>query len=86
MSNSSCQYEVPKAHVNIKLDLHIGGGQKKVELPLKLMVAGDYSNGAEQRPIPERAPISINKHNFDSVLSKFSPAVKPSTKRSTSSC
>lgn len=51
MSNSY-QSEIPKARVNIKLDLHVGGAQKKVELPLKLMVVGDYSNGAEQRPLP----------------------------------
>jgi len=50
MSNSY-QSEIPKARVNIKLDLHVGGAQKKVELPLKLMVVGDYSNGAEQRPL-----------------------------------
>ncbi|GAB6408371.1 hypothetical protein PMHK_58020 [Pseudomonas sp. MHK4] len=40
MSSSSFQNEVPKARVNIKLDLHTGGAQKKVELPLKLMVMG----------------------------------------------
>ena len=44
MASISFQNEVPKAHVNIKLDLHTGGAQKKVELPLKLMVMGDYSN------------------------------------------
>jgi len=74
MSNSY-QSEIPKARVNIKLDLHTGGSQKKVELPLKLMVMGDYSNGAEQRPVSEREPVSINKNNFDNVLSEFSPAV-----------
>lgn len=75
MSNSSYQSEIPKARVNIKLDLHTGGSQKKVELPLKLMVVGDYSNGAEQRPLSEREPVNINKNNFDNVLSEFSPAV-----------
>jgi type VI secretion system protein ImpB len=46
----SFQNEVPKARVNIKLDLHTGGAQKKVELPLKLLVMGDYSNGQKQSP------------------------------------
>ncbi|EFH5511849.1 hypothetical protein GPH39_24355, partial [Escherichia coli] len=41
--SSSFQNEIPKARVNLKLDLHTGGGQKKVELPLKLLVAGDFS-------------------------------------------
>ncbi len=74
MSNSY-QSEIPKARVNIKLDLHTGGAQKNVELPLKLMVVGDYSNGAEQRPVSEREKVNVNKNNFDSVLSEFSPSV-----------
>ncbi len=75
MSNSY-QAEIPKARVNIKLDLHTGGAQKKVELPLKLMVMGDYSNGAEQRPLSERSKIDINKNNFDSVLAEFQPDLR----------
>lgn len=74
MSNSY-QSEIPKARVNIKLDLHIGGTQKKVELPLKLLVVGDYGNGTEQRTVSEREKININKNNFDSVLAEFSPNV-----------
>lgn len=67
---------MPKARVNIKLDLHTGGAQKKVELPLKLMMLGDYSNGQEDRPLSERSKININKNNFDNVLTEFSPALK----------
>ena len=80
MTSSSFQNEVPKARVNIKLDLHTGGAQKKVELPLKLMVMGDYSNGKEQRVISERTKIGINKINFDSVLAQFSPDLKLAVK------
>lgn len=76
MASISFQNEVPKARINIKLDLHTGGAQKKVELPLKLMVMGDYSNGKEQRPLSERSKANINKNNFDSVLAEFSPALK----------
>jgi len=75
MASSSFQNEVPKTRVNIKLDLHTGGAQKKVELPLKLMVMGDYSNGREQRPLSARGKVSINKNNFDSVLAEFSPVL-----------
>lgn len=74
MSNSY-QSEIPKARVNIKLDLHTGGSQKKVELPLKLLMVGDYSNGAEQRSVSEREPVNINKNNFDSVMTDFSPSL-----------
>jgi type VI secretion system protein ImpB len=76
MASKSFQNEVPKARVNIKLDLHTGGAQRKVELPLKLMLMGDYSNGKEQRPLSERGKVNINKNNFDNVLSEFSPSLK----------
>ncbi|TBL65006.1 type VI secretion system contractile sheath small subunit [Hafnia alvei] len=75
MSNSSYQSEIPKARINLKLDLHTGGASKKSELPLKLLIVGDYSNGAEQRPVSEREPVNINKNNFDNVLAEFSPSV-----------
>ncbi|MBI3904781.1 MAG: type VI secretion system contractile sheath small subunit [Pseudomonas fluorescens] len=73
MASGSFQNEVPKARINIKLDLHTGDAQKKTELPLKLMVMGDYSNGKEQRPLSERSKVAIDKNNFDSVLAEFSP-------------
>ncbi|EQA1703818.1 type VI secretion system contractile sheath small subunit, partial [Cronobacter dublinensis] len=46
-----------------------------VELPLKLLVTGDFSNGQENRPLSERKKIDVNKNNFDSVLGEFAPAV-----------
>ncbi|EPD2886044.1 type VI secretion system contractile sheath small subunit, partial [Klebsiella michiganensis] len=69
------QNEVPKARINLKLALHTGGAQKKVELPLKLLTIGDFSNGKEDRPLSERAKINVNKNNFNSVLSEFSPEI-----------
>ncbi|AKJ43191.1 type VI secretion protein [Pragia fontium] len=72
----SFQNEVPAARVNIKLDLHTGGAQKKVELPLKILVMGDYSHGQENRPIAEREKISINKNNFNAVLADLNPKAK----------
>ena len=72
----SFQNEVPKARVNIKLDLHTGGAQKKVELPLKLLVLGDYGNGRDIRPLAEREKVSINKNNFDAVLADFNPKAR----------
>ncbi|MNB62695.1 hypothetical protein D3C81_64270 [compost metagenome] len=72
--SDSFQNEVPKARVNLTLDLHTGGARKKVELPLKLVVMGDYSNGKEQCPLSEREKININ-NNFNSVLADLNPAV-----------
>ncbi|MER0048607.1 type VI secretion system contractile sheath small subunit, partial [Pectobacterium odoriferum] len=71
----SFQNEVPKARINLKLDLHTGGASKKTELPLKLLVAGDFSNGQESAPLSEREKVNLNKNNFDNVLSEFSPLI-----------
>lgn len=76
MASNSFQNEVPKARVNIRLDLHTGGAQKKVELPLKLMLMGDYSNGREQGPLAERRKFDINKTNFNDVLAEYRPSLK----------
>ncbi|HDS2561278.1 TPA: type VI secretion system contractile sheath small subunit [Klebsiella aerogenes] len=76
----SFQNEVPKARINLKLDLHTGGASKKTELPLKLLVAGDFSNGQESAPLSERKKVNLNKNNFDSVLSEYSPKVNLTVK------
>ncbi|EBS1324041.1 type VI secretion system contractile sheath small subunit [Salmonella enterica subsp. enterica serovar Muenchen] len=78
--SDSFQNEVPKARVNLKLDLHTGGAGKKTELPLKLLVAGDFSHGQESAPLSEREKVSVNKNNFDSVLSEYSPKVNLTVK------
>jgi type VI secretion system protein ImpB len=72
----SFQNEVPKARVNIKLDLHTGGAQKKMELPLKLLVLGDYSNGQNTDALGDREKVSITKNNFDAVLASLNPKAR----------
>ncbi|EPS0043394.1 type VI secretion system contractile sheath small subunit, partial [Escherichia coli] len=47
-----------------------------VELPLKLLVAGDFSNGQEERPLSERIKMDVNKNNFNAVLADISPSVR----------
>ncbi len=76
----SFQQEIPKARVNIKLDLHTGGAQKKVELPLKLLTVGDFSNGKAEGSLSERERINVNKNNFNSVLADLNPEVNLTVK------
>lgn len=76
----SFQSEIPKARVNIKLDLHTGGAQKKIELPLKLLTVGDFSNGKAEGPLSERDKINVNKNNFNSVLADLNPEVNLTVK------
>jgi type VI secretion system protein ImpB len=69
----SFQNEIPKARVNITLDVETNEGRRKKELPLKLLVIGDFSNGKTEGPVPDRERISINKNNFDKVLKDLTP-------------
>lgn len=76
----SFQSEIPKARVNIKLDLFTNGAKKSMELPLKLVTVGDYSNGKAEGTLSEREKININKNNFNSVLNELSPEVNLTVK------
>jgi type VI secretion system protein ImpB len=55
-----------------------------MELPLKLLVAGDFSNGQESAQISEREKVNITKNNFDSVLSEYSPKLNLTVKNTLS--
>ena len=72
----SFQKEIPKARINISLDVETGGAKKKVELPLKMLVMGDFSNGKTEGRIADRERIDINKNNFESVLKDMSPQAR----------
>ncbi|QCT86754.1 type VI secretion system contractile sheath small subunit [Escherichia sp. E4742] len=78
--SDSFQREIPKARINLKLELHTGGASKKMELPLKLLIAGDFSNGQESAPLSERKKVNLNKNNFDAVLFDYSPKVNLTVK------
>ena len=69
----SFQKEIPKARVNITLDVETDGANKKKELPLKLLVTGDFSNGKTTGSVAERERININKNNFKKVMTDLAP-------------
>lgn len=69
----SFQNEVPKARINLRLNLHTGGAQKKVELPLKLLTVGDFSNGRENRPLSEREKKILTKITSEAYWLSFHP-------------
>ncbi|NMP29358.1 hypothetical protein GW590_21130 [Rahnella sp. SAP-1] len=61
------QNKMLRARGNIKLDLFTNGAQKKVELLLKLLSVGDFSNGKAEGLLSKREKVSMNKNNFNSV-------------------
>jgi len=57
----------PKERVNIVYKPATGMDEEK-ELPLKVVMLGDYTQRADDTPLEERKPISIDKDNFDDVM------------------
>jgi type VI secretion system protein ImpB len=58
----------PKERVNIVYRPATGDAQEEVELPLKLVVLGDFTLQADDRMIEDRDPVSVDKDNFNDVL------------------
>jgi len=60
----------PKERVNIVYKPAIGNAQEEVELPLKILVMGDLTQRADDRPMEDRKTINVDKDNFNEVLAK----------------
>jgi len=58
----------PKERVNIVYRPATGDAKEEIELPLKLLVVGDFTSSPDGRMIEEREPINIDKDNFNEVL------------------
>ncbi|MCM2973199.1 type VI secretion system contractile sheath small subunit [Larsenimonas suaedae] len=58
----------PKERINIKYVPSAGDQEGETELPLKLMVVGDFKGGEEETPLEERKVLSVDKNNFSSVM------------------
>lgn len=61
------------ARINITLDVIKNKQNLKKELPLKLLVLGDFSAGQNTTPIAERSRESVNQYNFNEVMKAVSP-------------
>ena len=59
----------PKERVNIVYRPATGDAKEEVELPLKTLVVGDFTNRQEDTPLEDRKSINVDKNNFDDVLS-----------------
>jgi type VI secretion system protein ImpB len=58
----------PKERVNIVYRPATGDAKEEVELPLKLLIMGDFTLRPDERTVEEREPINIDKDNFNEVL------------------
>jgi type VI secretion system protein ImpB len=60
----------PRSRINIKYTAAIGDAQKEIELPLRLLVLGDFTGKQDGTALAERKAISVNKDNFGEVMSQ----------------
>jgi type VI secretion system protein ImpB len=58
----------PKERINITYKPATGGATEDVELPLKILMLGDFTGRQDDRPVEDRKPINIDKDNFDKVM------------------
>jgi len=58
----------PKERINIVYKPATGDAKEQIELPLKLLMLGDYTLRADETPVEDRQPIGIDKDNFNDVL------------------
>lgn len=69
MARKKDEYSVaPKERINIVYRPATAGRKEQVELPMKLMVLGDFTQKEDGRDIEEREPVSVDDNNFDEVL------------------
>ncbi|MDR2573362.1 MAG: type VI secretion system contractile sheath small subunit [Desulfovibrio sp.] len=60
----------PKERINVTFKPATGGAVEEIELPMKVMVLGDFLQRHDPRTLPDRKPVSINKNNFAEVMAK----------------
>lgn len=58
----------PKERVNIVYRPADGDGREDVELPMKMLVTGDFTGVPDERPLEQRDPVAINKDNFSDIM------------------
>ncbi|MFW5443458.1 MAG: type VI secretion system contractile sheath small subunit [Methylococcaceae bacterium] len=58
----------PKERINIKYVPAIDGSTEEVELPLKMVVVGDFKGHEEDTPVEDRPAINVDKQNFNDVM------------------
>ncbi len=64
------QSVAPKERVNITYKSATGDAQEETELPLKILMVGDYTGRADATPVEDRKPINVDKENFSDVMAK----------------
>ncbi|MBQ4892178.1 type VI secretion system contractile sheath small subunit [Shewanella sp. MMG014] len=70
----------PRERINIKYVPSTGEQQAEMELPLKMLIVGDFKGHAEDTLLEERKSVSINKTNFESIMKESGLSVTTTVK------
>jgi len=65
----------PKERVNIVYKSNTGDQTEDVELPLKLLLLGDFTGKYNDEPVEDREPVNINKDNFNDVMASMNLSI-----------
>ncbi|HGW5375643.1 TPA: type VI secretion system contractile sheath small subunit [Pseudomonas aeruginosa] len=66
----------PKERINITYVPATNGEQEEVELPLRLLVTGDFLGREEETALEDRIPVRIDKDNFNNVMAEKNLGLK----------
>lgn len=58
----------PKERINIVYKTYVGDAEEDVELPLRFLVMGDFTDRPDDTLLEQRKPINVDKDNFNDVL------------------
>ena len=61
----------PKERVNITYKPATGDAKEEIELPLKVLVMGDFTMAEDETPVEERKAVNVDKDNFNDVLNSY---------------
>jgi type VI secretion system protein ImpB len=58
----------PKERVNIVYKADTNGLKEEIELPLKVMIVGEFTTTLDETRLEEKKTIDLNKNNFNDVM------------------
>ena len=58
----------PKERVNIVYKADTNGIKEEIELPLKVMIVGEFTTSIDETRLEEKKTIDLNKKNFNDVM------------------
>jgi type VI secretion system protein ImpB len=66
--SQSFQHEKPPARVNLFLEVAKGDAKERIELPMRMLVLGDFKGRPDGQALAEREVINVTNNNFEDVL------------------